>query len=172
MHINLFLFWYFDLRYLTYRTQRLRLTASWTYFIIGDVISHLSSRRREGFLTDETFIWTHSSVTSVGVQSKNSPKPNRTEQNPAKIKHAAKVYCSCSTSLSAFPFLPPFVPPLCSFFQSAHHFSPLWSFIWTKIKRRLKCKFIHLRNEVGLFFPGETCRWELYLNTCSSGGKA
>lgn len=50
IHINLFL--YYDVL-ISYCTERLYLAASWTYLMVSDIISHLSSRHREGFLTDE-----------------------------------------------------------------------------------------------------------------------
>lgn len=116
--------WCFQLRYFTYRMQRLQIAASSTYLMLNLFSSSLI-QNQEG-ISDRwnlTFIWTHSSVARVGAQSKNRPKTNRTEPNPAKIKHALRFTAAAPHPSLSFHFSPPFVPLLCIFFQSCH--SPL-----------------------------------------------
>lgn len=99
--------------------------AAATYFTLVVLFSSSLIRTQEG-ISDRwnlTFIWSHSSVTSVGAPSKNRPKTNRTEQNPAKIKHSLRFAAAAPHPSLSFHFSPPFVPLLCIFFQSCH--SPL-----------------------------------------------
>lgn len=111
-----------------------------------------------------TFMWTHSSVTRVAAQSKNKPKTNRTEQNPAKIKHMLRFTAAAPTSFSVFPFFSPFVPLLCIFFQSSCHSTLPAS------ETLFKQKPMRTKKNKYLLIPGETCRWQFSPKILSSGG--